>query len=165
MVNTAALFIKAIKAGDSPYWLSLLGSSGAGKTYLARKVWSWFQKSSFNKTTVDEETRQFTYGGQFCFWPGFVGELLGNTGYGRLDDLASERFVVLDEIGADRDPSGHARDCLARLLSQRVGKWTLITSNKSLGDIQRDIDTRISSRMVRDGSVVVDVEVRDFALR
>jgi len=94
-----------------------------------------------------------------------AGELLSNQSYGRLEDLQTETLIVVDEIGADRDPSGHTRDCLARLLSARVGKWTIITSNKTLGDIQRDIDTRISSRIIRDGSLVVDVDVPDYSLR
>lgn len=82
-----------------------------------------------------------------------------------MSELASERFVVFDELGADRDPSGHIRDCLARTLCSRVGKWTIITSNKTLEQIGADIDTRIASRMIRDGSEVVEVELTDYSLR
>lgn len=94
-----------------------------------------------------------------------AGSLQSNSGYAELEELKREKLVVIDEIGSDRDPNGHVRDCLSRLLSARVGKWTIITSNKSLGEIQRDIDTRVSSRMCRDGSVVVDVDIPDFSLR
>lgn len=164
MVSHAARFVKDVKAGRNPYWLSFLGKSGIGKTYLARKIWRWYKGSSHFNASADD-AGNITYPGQWCQWPTFAGDLLGNEGYGRLDDLQTEKLVVFDEIGADRDPSGHVRDCLARVLSARVGKWTIITSNKSLGEIQRDIDTRISSRMLRDGSVVVDVDMPDYAVR
>lgn len=165
MIAAAARFTRAVKEQRPPFWLSFLGTSGAGKTYLARRIWKWFKRSPLFTATVDPETREIQYPGEWCDWPELAGELLGNQGYAQLNDLKSEKFVVLDEIGADRDPSGHVRDCLARVLSARVGMWTIMTSNKSLGEIQRDIDTRISSRMLRDGSLVVDVDVTDFALR
>jgi DNA replication protein DnaC len=165
MVEMTARFMKAIKAQRSPRWLSFLGTSGAGKTHLARKVWLWFKGSSFFNAEVNPSTKEIYYPGSWVFWPNLASDLLSNSGYGQLEDLKNEKFVVLDEIGADRDPSGHVRDCLARLLSARVGKWTVLTSNKTLGDIERDIDARISSRIIRDENLLVDVDVPDYALR
>lgn len=89
-------------------------------------------------------------------------ELASNSGYGQLKDLMMDGVVFIDEIGADRDKSGHVRDCLSRLLGARVGKWTVITSNKTLKQISEDIDTRISSRMIRDGNETVIVDVPDY---
>ncbi len=163
MVDAASRFVKAIRNKSEPHWISFIGTSGAGKTYLARRIWNWYQndRSLFRASIVEGE---IVYPGSFNSWPKIAGELLSNQSYWKLEELQREKLVILDEIGSDRDPSGHVRDCLARVLSVRVGKWTIITSNKSMGDIQRDIDTRISSRMIRDGNIVVDVEVPDFAL-
>lgn len=163
MIVAAATFVRGVRGGNMPCWLSLLGKSGAGKTYLAKGIWGWYSRSSHFHANMDD--KEIIYPGSWCFWPILAQDLLNNTGYGELQDLTREKLIVIDEIGADRDPSGHVRDCLSRLLSARVGKWTIITSNKSLGEIQRDIDTRISSRMVRDGSLVVDVDITDYALR
>lgn len=165
MVEMTARFMKALKAGQSPRWLSFLGTSGSGKTHLARKVWSWFKGSSFFQPEVNPETKEIFYPGSWIFWPNMASELLNNSGYGRLEDLSNEKLIVLDEIGADRDPSGHIRDCLSRLLTARIGKWTILTSNKTLGDIERDIDARISSRIIRDENLVVDVNISDYAIR
>ncbi len=163
MLESAARFIRAINRNANPYWLTYLGTSGAGKTYLARRIWMWFKKSPhFRSVHIGGNTY---YAGSWIHWPNMASDLLSNQGYESLKELQDERLIVLDEIGADRDPSGHVRDCLARVLSARVGKWTIITSNKTLGDVQRDIDTRISSRMIRDGNVVVDVNMLDYALR
>jgi DNA replication protein DnaC len=163
MVEKAAFFIKALKSGNHPYWLTFLGTSGAGKTYLARKIWNWYRSSSLFRASIKDD--EICYPGSWVAWPKLAGDLLNNSGYWQIDELQREKLVVLDEIGADRDPSGHVRDCLARVLSSRVGQWTVITSNKTLGDIQRDIDTRVSSRIIRDENVVVDVELVDYAIR
>lgn len=163
MVTKTALFLKALKAGSQPYWLTFLGTSGAGKTYLARKIWNWYRGSALFRASIKD--KEICYPGSWIAWPKLAGELLGNSGYWQIEELQRDKLVVLDEIGADRDPSGHVRDCLTRVLSSRVGMWTVITSNKTLGDIQRDIDTRISSRIIRDDNVVVDVELIDYAIR
>jgi len=98
-----------------------------------------------------------------AFWPKLLSELR-NREYHRIDDLAEANFVFLDELSVEHDPSGFGRDKLCELLSRRIGKWTLITSNLTLQKLA-DIDTRISSRMIRDRSVVVEVTTTDFALR
>lgn len=165
MLRQAALFVRSLKHNHTPRWLSLLGTSGCGKTFLSKRIWRWFKSLPEFRAIVDEQTEEIIYPGSFVLWPNLAAELLSNSGYIRLNQLKQEKLVVIDEIGADRDPSGHVRDCLSRLLTARVGKWTVITSNKSLNDIERDIDARVSSRMIRDGNVVVDVAMKDYALR
>lgn len=161
MVEECARFIDDIRNRQRPRWLSLLGSSFTGKTYLARAVWMWYRQSEH----WNEGFGETMYPGQWCNWPELAGHLQRNEWTGLLDDLGTDRVVVIDEIGADRDKNGHVRDCLARLCSQRVGRWTIITSNMSLPDIETHIDKRVSSRMLRDGSVVVDVKTREFNMR
>lgn len=167
MVEAVAFFIREMKSKSKPRWLSLVGSSGIGKTYLAKRVFRWHQRCGLFNAYMEEwrSPPEVVYPREWCHWPGLAAELKGNAGYERLREMESSVFSVFDEIGANRDASGHVTDCLANALCARVGKWTLITSNKGLGEIQRDIDSRISSRMVRDGSVVVDVELADYALR
>jgi DNA replication protein DnaC len=168
MVDAVGRFTRAMKEGGRPRWLSLLGSSGAGKTFLARRVWRWFQTSELWQTRIidnDCGRPEAQYPGHWCYWPKLGGLLASNEGYDALRELAMDRFVVFDEIGADRDPSGHIRDCLARTLSSRVDKWTIITSNKSLQQVGDDIDPRIASRMIRDGSETVVIEVPDYSIK
>lgn len=165
MVNAVADFVLDMKNGSKPRWLSLVGTSGAGKTYLAKRVWKWFSESPMNKVESRNNGNQIVYPGQFCHWPDFADDLKANIGYGRLEDLKTEKFVVLDDVGQNRDASGHVTDKLSVLLSCRVNKWTIITANLGLEEIANKLDTRIASRMVRDGSIVVDVDVADYSLR
>jgi DNA replication protein DnaC len=168
MVSNCALFIKAMKTGQPPFWLSILGSSGAGKTHLAKRIYNWHQACGRFETQVkpsESGMPEIIYPREWCNWTKLASRLKGNDGYERLKELEDASFVVIDEIGATRDVSGHVTDCLANLLSARVGKWTIITSNLTLGDVQRSVDTRVASRMLRGGSLVVDVNVRDYNLR
>lgn len=166
MILAAAQFVKAIKAGAKPYWLTLLGSNGAGKTMVAKRICSWHRQSGlFPDRTEDlHGVQEIVYAREFCWWPGLARLLKGNDGYGQLHDVEAAAFSILDEIGAELDKSGHVTNCLSNALCARVGKWTIITSNKSLGQIETDVDPRVASRMIRDGSVVVDVDVTDYSL-
>jgi DNA replication protein DnaC len=139
-----ARFITAYKRGYSPRWLSLLGPSGAGKTMLARRV----------KEICE---------GEFVTWMR-VTNMLREGEYRWFDDLKREKLLILDDIGSEyKSPFILAK--LYELLSERVGKWSVITANLSLEQVGDELETRIASRMIRDENIVVDVDVPDFNTR
>lgn len=102
-------------------------------------------------------------GGRFRTWTS-ISNMLREGEYRWFGDLLEERLLLVDDIGAEHQtPFILAK--LYELLSERVGKWTVITANLSLEQIGIRIDPRISSRMIRGDSVVVDVDMLDFNLR
>ncbi len=141
-----------------PRWLSLIGNSGTGKTFLAEKV---FQKMRGHPLLM--EHRELINPVIKIFWPKLLSQLRDGDYY-RIRDLADANFVFIDEIAVEHDPSGFGKDKLCELLSSRVKKWTILTSNLTLEKLS-NIDTRISSRMIRGGSVVVETDAMDFYLR
>jgi DNA replication protein DnaC len=163
MLCAASMFVMDIKAGQKPRWLSLLGTSGAGKTHLANRIYRHVVKSQVLKTKVVDD--KIFYPAEKCYWPELGGKLQGNEGRDLVWQLSETQFVFLDDIGAKRDGSGFITGELSTLLGRRTGKWTIITANMSLQLIAEKVDPRLASRMIRDGSVVVDVDVVDFALR
>lgn len=144
MKTESARFITAYKRGLTPRWLSLLGTSGAGKTMLARKI------REVCNVTFKPWTR--------------VCQMLRDGEYRWFQDLIGIDFLVLDDIGSEYKTDFVVAK-LYELLSCRTQKWTVITANLSLEQIGTNLDPRIASRMLRDGSVVVDVDVTDFNLR
>lgn len=163
MLDRGIAFTEAVSVGAKPHWLCLLGTSGAGKTYLAKQIWKWFRASELFRTQVKDDG--FIYPGQFCSWRKAADEILGGS-YFRVNELCTETFVVLDDIGAEyKDKSGIVKSKLDRILDERLGKWTVITCNYSLAKIASEMDTRIASRMMRGGSQIVDIETADFNLR
>lgn len=146
----------AFRAKAQPRWLSLIGRSGTGKTHCAEKLWRMaLGKSDFSKTAFVP---------QVIYWPDFIQQLRGGNGYALRDDAKTWPVLLLDDIGAERDPSGYAAEELNTLLGCRMNKWTLITSNKTLESLKA-IDARIASRLVRGQNICVEVNTQDFAER
>lgn len=143
---------------SNPRWLSLVGNSGTGKTFLAEKV---YQSARCNPDLTTH--RELINPVLKVFWPKLLSQLRDGDYY-RIRDLTDANFVFIDEIAVEHDPSGFGKDKLCELLSSRVNKWTILTSNLTLEKLAQ-IDTRISSRMIRGGSVVVETNAIDFYLR
>ena len=163
MKGAASVFAREVETKQRPRWLSLLGASGSGKTFLARELFKFAaprcphsgvrlgvtsSAPSTDFATIDEieenakppqpHTRDY------------------------LRSLANEWFLVIDDLGDDHDPSGYMVNVISRLLDRRLGKWTVITSNLSHSQISQDLDARIASRMIRGGSQILEITVPDF---
>lgn len=158
MLRAAIDFLIDMESKQPARWLSYCGDSGTGKTFLAKKI-----RKAANKIPHMAVHEKLINPVIFSFWPDLLSRLRDGE-FWMMDDLAEANLVVLDEIAVDHDPSGFAADKLCQILSRRVGKWTLLTSNWTLSKIQ-EIDPRISSRMVRDESVVVACDTVDYATR
>lgn len=156
MVNQAARWATDLKAGASPHWLVLLGNSGVGKTHVAKRLWKWIQ-------TRPDFAASGAYVPDWIYWPIFVDELRSGGSYGRLADMTHWNYLAIDDVASER-VSEFSGEKLHNLLGSRVGKWTIITSNKSMRDIA-DFDVRIASRLERDGSKIIDARAMDYSVR
>lgn len=137
-------------------WLSIIGKSGTGKTHCAAKMWEWAMKR-FDWTEKRFQPRSI-------FWPDFVQRLRAGDYFSIRTDMKTWPVLFLDDIGAERDPSGFASEELNTLLGCRVGRWTILTSNTDLDGL-RLIDQRIASRIVRGNNICVGVNTMDYAER
>lgn len=156
-----AQFAKGLLAQQPPpFWLSIIGKSGTGKTHCAARLWSLSDKLSW------VESR---YIPRLVYWPAFVESLRVRINEGghlaELLDMGKWPLLVLDDIGAERDTTGFASEKLNMLLSMRVGRWTVVTSNLDMEAIAQ-IDRRIASRIVREhGNLFIEMTTRDYGLR
>lgn len=166
MVSAAETFIRDIHSGHAPYWISLLGSSGAGKTMLAERIVRWGRKHQerlqdprFNPEhhIKYRDIRMFR-------WSRCVERMLEGD-YGWVREAKEDWLVCCDDIGAEYDKiKSLAISKLYEITEARRGLWTIFTANKSLEQVAQ-MDGRISSRMLRDESVVIEVDVQDYNLR
>ena len=154
--RSGVLKTNGIECRIRPRWLSLIGSSGTGKTYVCRKLWDYAKRNS--------DWSKCEYFPKIIFWPDFVQQLRAGNSYEMRQEMKRWPVLFLDDIGAERDPSGFAAEELNTLLGCRVDKWTLITSNKDAEGL-RAIDGRILSRMIRDENVCISINCPDFATR
>ena len=154
-----------------PYWLSLLGTSGAGKTMLAKLVNQAFRQYKDARIIWfdDDEGRQRSVNGRivrasgrFILWRKMV-QWLREGEYRCFEDVAEDWFVAVDDIGSEH-LTEFSLAKLYEMFSRGEDKWRIWTANLSLEQIEQRFDPRIASRMIR-GSVVVDVDVPDYNLR
>jgi len=168
MVDACQEWSAAFKNGDEPRWLSFLGVSGTGKTHCARRLFFWAKARAEYGRTVERHGINYYEGLDYIpheiYWPDFVQLLKSGHGFSKRDDMKRWPVLFLDDIGAERDASGFAAEELNTLLGMRVGKWTLITSNKDI-EALKAIDGRISSRLIRGKNICVGVNTKDFSER
>ena len=156
MVRVSAEWARDVRDGEKPRWLSLLGSSGTGKTHIAKALWNWLSK----KEDFEDKAQ---YVPQWIYWPKLVEDLRSGNAYNRYRDMMRWKYLVLDEVCAENQTE-FSTEKLHNLLGSRVGRWTIVTSNKRAVDIAT-LDRRIASRMARGGSYVVDIRTKDYSLR
>ena len=156
-VATAAQeWASAFKAKESPRWLSLIGNSGTGKTHVCKRLWSYAKEKS--------DWSRFDYFPKVIFWPDFVQLLRSGDSFEMRQEMKRWPVLFLDDIGAERDPSGFAAEELNTLLGCRIDRWTLITSNKDAEGIKA-IDGRIFSRLIRGNNILVGINTTDYSER
>ncbi len=172
MKDEAVSFIDDLFGNRTPRWLSLIGTSGAGKTMLSKITWHLFRDHrhtvidwSRTRQTEGANPRIIRWRGGFINWGKAVNRMLEGD-YEFLEDLRTYDFFVLDDIVSEYQKMRElSASKLYDVLESRLGKWTILTANVTLEQIGMILDPRIASRMMRGNSVVVDVDVPDFNLR
>lgn len=149
------------------YWLTLCGCSGTGKTWLAKIIRRLFTR--YFETYRDERyPEDYVFRkGAFVQWSNQVNQMLDGD-FSRLRQMGQDWFICLDDIASEYQ-GGMVRDLstakLYDVLNDRLGLFTLITVNFSAEAIAERLDTRIGSRLLRNGSVIYDMTTIDYATR
>jgi DNA replication protein DnaC len=175
MKDEAVSFIDDLFNNRTPRWLSLLGTSGAGKTMLAKRISKLFATYRHQEIdwlrTKQTQSEASPYGeiirwrGGYINWGKAINRMLQGD-YDFLHDLRNYDFFALDDIVSEYQKLRElSASKLYDVLESRLGKWTVITANLGLEAIGNVLDPRIASRMIRNNSIVVDVDVPDWNLR
>lgn len=166
MLTAAKRFCAEMASTDAPpRWLSLLGNNGTGKTMLARRIVRFFRRHLDGLNDENQPGGFYVRRGGLKPWGDVMGDILAGD-YSGLNNLRNDWLVALDDIGAEyvnnRDLSASK---LYDVLTARERKFTIVTANLPIAAIHEKLDARIASRLLRHGSVVIDVDAPDFNLR
>lgn len=152
---------------SKPRWLSLLGPSETGKTHLARCLYDFWREHGEDRRVPMPEggSELHTRTGRIVRFGEVLDAVLGHQKQpGWIRTIMEADFLVIDDIGTENDTAA-SKDILYRLLDARTGSglkppmWTVLTSNLLLEDITTRYDARLSSRMRRHGSTIVELPI------
>jgi len=160
-------FCVDMASADKPArWLTLLGPCGVGKTLLAKFINRFYGK--FIQDLPDDRNvpgEIWNRRGGFKPWINVINDMM-NGDYSGIRDLKQDWFLVIDDIGVEYGKNRElATTKLFEILNARENLFTVITGNLTLEDIDSKLDARIASRLLRNGSSVVNIVTKDFNLR
>ena len=134
------------------------GHYGVGKTHAAKALVRW----------VNECNMKFPLDGRklvdawFYKWPEVIdGFKSGN--WDTTDAMMHHTLTVIDDIGAEHDPSKFGLDKLCQILSHRENRWTIVTTNVPPESWAERFDRRIESRLIRNATLVDLTEAKDYS--
>lgn len=145
--------------------LILSGPNGCGKTHAARAVKSWFDTIRIKMNPIaietDEGAEAMLPSCIYRMWPAVV------DGFKRdqfliADHLEREFLSIIDDVGAEHDPSGFGKEKLYLILSRREQRYTIITTNLSTEQWETKLERRIASRLFRNSTHVDLSAVADY---
>jgi DNA replication protein DnaC len=144
----------------------IFGENGTGKSRLLRQVSKWLSSTAQFLPMVLREDLGDTVGlpyAKFLHWPSVIDEFQKRQDIVPLDDAMISTLTIFDDIGAEHDPSGYAREQLYLLLSRREFKWNLISTNYPPAEWHNRFERRIASRLFRNAEHIDLSEVPDFS--
>ena len=148
--------------------LILYGPNGCGKTHAARALHRWFNavRMLVGAFQIVEDPDR---GGSeaviassiYRNWPLVI------DGFKRdewlvVESLADEYLTVIDDIGAEHDPSRVGIEKLYTILNRRENKFTIITTNVPPEGWSQKFEQRIASRFFRNSTHIDLSQVPDF---
>jgi chromosomal replication initiation ATPase DnaA len=143
--------------------LILIGESNCAKTHCAKAVFHFAMNMAQSSFSTRKDSLHVPDYGMFR-WPEVVDGFKGGD-YSVTEDLFNLDLAILDDVGAEHDPSKMATNKLCQIMSRREKKHTLITTNIKTEDWANAFDLRVADRFLRN-SVIVDLTgLESYALR
>lgn len=146
--------------------LIFYGPNGVGKSHILKRVHRWAVANSKQMPLVhDELSEQRNVSLPTCeyrLWADLLA-LLKKGEWQIVEDLIATTLLILDDIGAEHDPSGVGLEKLYTVLSHREFKWTMISTNITPAHWSDKFEKRIASRLFRNAVHVDMSQVPDFS--
>lgn len=140
----------------------MFGENGCGKSHIAKRVSYWANRVAMKLPLVDASEGVRTAWSAYANWPEVVDGFKQDR-WTVLDDLRECALLIIDDIGAEHDPSQIGVEKLYVMLSVREFKWNIITTNVHPGAWKEKFERRISSRLFRNAQHIDLSQVPDYS--
>jgi DNA replication protein DnaC len=148
-----------IRNEPRPGMLVLAGDVRCGKTHTAKAIWHFCQNSAWNAFTVAK--RPNVPAVTFVRWSE-VADGFKDGRYGIVEDLSRDSLVIIDDLGAEHDPSRNAVNKLCQILSRRENLFTVVTTNIAPENWPSTFDARVADRLLRNSEVYELFDVPNY---
>lgn len=142
----------------TPSLLVMVGESGRAKTHVAKRIQTFCDGASiFARDTGrwmnDDRTCPHAPQVFYCPWPWAVDEFKKGE-YWPVDLLIKTDLAILDDVGAEHDPSKNACNKLCQILSRREKRFTVVTTNIRPEHWANHFESRVDDRLLRNSEIV-----------
>lgn len=140
----------------------IFGENGSGKSHAAKAVNHWANRIAMQIPLVDAETGVRLADSSLVNWPRIVDGF--KNGQWDLEDLFDAALLIIDDIGAEHDPSRVGIEKLYLLLERRAQKWTILTTNIPPMNWESKFERRIADRLFRNCEHIDLTEVPSYSI-
>lgn len=151
---------------DAQRLLVIYGSSGTGKTHLAKRAMAFLRAAASYAWEHRHWDRPLDL--HFTAWPQLVAEVTSEnaTRSSWAYTCTTASALILDDIGAevDRYRNGMAAAILRDTLDQRAGRWTLVTTNIAPDAWTATWDARCADRLLRNSNIISLTRTPSYSL-
>lgn len=130
----------------------LYGNSGSGKSHCVKGVRRWVRDRAIDLPLVNDQNQARLVDCIFVNWAEQV-DAFKSVDWG-IDDFVNASLLIIDDIGAEHDPSKCGAEKLYLILEKRERKWTIITTNYSPNEWESKFERRIADRLMRRSTLV-----------
>jgi DNA replication protein DnaC len=155
MLEYAQQFVLGLEG--APHWITFSGPTEIGKTYLLQRIYELTKGVNIKFTNKPFGAKNVIY----KKWYDLTRDLFKKDGVDRFSEIEECGLLIIEEFLCDNLQSVNARDVIIldyahQLLNSRLGKHTILDTNKTLEEIA-NLDVRIASRLKRGGSDFVSI--------
>lgn len=144
----------------------IYGENGCGKSTIAKSVTRWATAiGKLLKPVINSQTDEFSQPVcMFVNWPKVVDNFKPPlSDYAIVSDMEAAHLLVIDDVGAEHDPSKIGVEKLYIALNRREHRWNIITTNISPDQWQAKFERRVSSRLFRNAQHIDLSLVPDYS--
>lgn len=142
------------------------GDNGTGKSRLSRKVAIWARAIALRlPLVIDQLSAQgnsMVPSVHFASWPEIVDGFKKDE-WQVLEDMQAATMLIVDDVGAEHDPSRIGVEKMYVLLNRREFRWNIFSTNVAPEAWTQKFERRIASRFYRNATHIDLSAVPDFS--